>query len=31
MERLPTETALTAQTRKFKAITRGKQRERAGT
>jgi predicted TIM-barrel enzyme len=31
MERLPTETALTAQTRKFKAITRGKQRERART
>jgi predicted TIM-barrel enzyme len=31
MERLPTETALTAQTRKFKAITRGKQREQART
>ena len=31
MERLPTETALTEQTRKFKAITRGKQRARAGT
>ena len=31
MERLPTETALTAQTRKFKAITRGKQREGART
>lgn len=31
MERLPTETALTAQTRKFKAITRGKQRAPAGT